>query len=411
MEDLIINKATVSVLFNREKKIEKGAKTAAITIRVYVPKEGTTHIDTGVKVDKVNFQDKFKHWVKNNYPNATSSNLKILNIYNKINKKVFDCDLKGEKFTLDMLRVNEKPLETVPKTVNKTVKTDNACFLTFFADEIQRNVRASSKRAYTTVLNAIKRHYEILPFSRIGYAFIKELDLKFQEENVSNNGRLNYFNIIKIFILEASYCKFIDSEVVNEIHRFKIKKGTTKRKELSRAEVLALENFDCGENSSLEFARDLFLFALYTGISHTDVLNLRNDEILHQENEVIIYKERQKTNELCFIPISLLFEGKAMKIVQKYQNVANTYCFPESMRTITKSNYWLRTLFEKANMKNYTMHCARHTFATYCLNNGLNKSVLQKMLGHSKSTTTDIYAKMNVGGMLEGVKNANLGVY
>ena len=43
----------------------------------------------------------------------------------------------------------------------------------------------------------------------------------------------------------------------------------------------------------------------------------------------------------------------------------------------------------------------RHTFATNCLNNGMDITSIQKLLGHSDISTTQIYAETN----LENVKS------
>lgn len=41
-----------------------------------------------------------------------------------------------------------------------------------------------------------------------------------------------------------------------------------------------------------------------------------------------------------------------------------------------------------------SFHCARHTFATMCLNNGVKMENVSKMLGHTNVRTTQQYAKV-----------------
>lgn len=47
---------------------------------------------------------------------------------------------------------------------------------------------------------------------------------------------------------------------------------------------------------------------------------------------------------------------------------------------------------DKAGIKPFCMHVLRHTFATRCIERGVNPKSLQKILGHAQlSTTMDTY--------------------
>ena len=270
----------------------------------------------------------------------------------------------------------------------------------------KKDVRESTKGTYQTVLTQLSKHYHQLPFTKLDYNFIKDFDSKLQTENVTNNGRIGYLRILKVFLTEAVNCQFISPETLVQINRFKIKKEETKRKELCQNEILILENYQT-EDKKKELICDFFLFALYTGLAYSDASNLLKDEISNtQEHGFVICKRRKKTNEISTIPIALLFEGKAVALIEKYKNADSIFCFPALVRT--NFRYFLTQFFESLNFKPYTMHCARHTFASHCINNGLDKNLLQKMLGHTQSATTDIYAKVNIGGIVSGIKKSNL---
>ena len=64
--------------------------------------------------------------------------------------------------------------------------------------------------------------------------------------------------------------------------------------------------------------------------------------------------------------------------------------------TNQRMNAYLKEIGDLAGVdKKLTTHVARHTFATtIALNNGIPLEVLQKMLGHAKISTTQIYAKI-----------------
>jgi site-specific recombinase XerD len=58
-------------------------------------------------------------------------------------------------------------------------------------------------------------------------------------------------------------------------------------------------------------------------------------------------------------------------------------------------NRFIKVIMESAGItKKITGHCARHTLATLMLSAGVQLEVTSKLLGHSSSRTTAIYAKI-----------------
>ena len=64
--------------------------------------------------------------------------------------------------------------------------------------------------------------------------------------------------------------------------------------------------------------------------------------------------------------------------------------------TNEKANLYLKEIATEVGIeKNLTFHMARHTFATtVALSNGMPIETVSKILGHSKITTTQIYARV-----------------
>jgi site-specific recombinase XerD len=107
-----------------------------------------------------------------------------------------------------------------------------------------------------------------------------------------------------------------------------------------------------------------------------------------------IYSQREKTS----IPVKIPLLSKALEILEKYK--VNTSLIERKTLFPTISNQKLNSyLKEIADVcgikKNLTFHIARHTFATtITLSNGVPIETVSKLLGHSKITTTQIYARV-----------------
>src|SRR5690606_24337445 len=103
---------------------------------------------------------------------------------------------------------------------------------------------------------------------------------------------------------------------------------------------------------------------------------------------------------------------KARDILDKYRAIEETQC-TEGLMPINsnqKTNAYLKEIATSCGIdKNLTFHVARHTFATtVMLSNGVPIETVSKLLGHTKLSTTQIYARVvetkiseDIGNLLE----------
>lgn len=128
-------------------------------------------------------------------------------------------------------------------------------------------------------------------------------------------------------------------------------------------------------NERLSSVRDLFLFQCFTGLAYADMASLVKGDIVGD----IIIKNRKKTDVQSFIPI--LPPAKA--ILEKYD-----YKLP--IISNQKYNAYLKVLGDMTEWGiNLHSHLARHTCATILLNNGIELSLIAKILGHSSTKITE----------------------
>jgi len=145
----------------------------------------------------------------------------------------------------------------------------------------------------------------------------------------------------------------------------------------------------------LQYIKDLFVFGCYTGLAYIDVMQLSSDNVqIGIDKQYWLFTKREKTDSPVKIPILPV----AMDIINKYKNDVKALIQKRLFPTISnqKLNSYLKEIADLCQInKNLTFHLARHTFATtVTLTNGVPIESVSKMLGHSKISTTQIYAKV-----------------
>ena len=124
------------------------------------------------------------------------------------------------------------------------------------------------------------------------------------------------------------------------------------------------------------------------------------------DGEKWLVKNQKKTDEKIKIPIYLLFDGKPLKIIQKYFKLGSKTLFKSISNSTVNIN--IKRVSSLAGIdKHITFHTARHTTATYLLSKGVSIFVVQKILGHSKLDTTQIYSHLIDGTVINSLKGVD----
>lgn len=145
-------------------------------------------------------------------------------------------------------------------------------------------------------------------------------------------------------------------------------------------------------------ARDLFLFACYTGTAYADAVSVTRDNLFTDDSGSLWLKYRRKKNELRAC-VKLLPE--ALALIEKYRDDERPTLFPmlyhPNLRRLMKS------LAVLADIKgDLTYHAGRHSFASLItLEAGVPIETICKMLGHSNLQTTQVYAKVTPKKLFE----------
>ena len=238
-------------------------------------------------------------------------------------------------------------------------------------------------------------------------------DLSFSQltENFIYDFRDYYLN--KLGFQESSFyavasqiktvCRLAYREGLADILLFdkvKISKGNKKLpKALDRGafEKLKTLHFEDLEEE-METARDIFLFACYTGAAYCDLMELDKSHLVRDDEGSLWLKfNRQKTGVPC--RVKLLPE--AIWLMEKLHSDERETLLP-FMGYATYQSY-LKALRLRAGISfPFTTHTARHTFATLVtLEQGVPIETVSKMLGHSNVSMTERYAKVTPQKLFE----------
>lgn len=171
----------------------------------------------------------------------------------------------------------------------------------------------------------------------------------------------------------------------------KLKKVKKDRGYLTKTELEKIIDFK-PDNKRLEKVRDIFLFCCFTGFDYSTTAALTDKDLVPDDDGCLwIETHRIKTKvaskvKLLDIPLS---------IIRKYETKRDgDFLLP--VMSNAKYNLYLKEIAAACEIeKNVTSHLARHTFATtVTYANGVLIESISKMLGHTKISTTQIYARI-----------------
>ena len=205
--------------------------------------------------------------------------------------------------------------------------------------------------------------------------------------------------------LNAFYTRAVKQELLNKspFEEYKFKHKKTHKTFLTIPQVETIQALE-GMPPHIKIARDIFVFAVYTGLRYSDIFNLRNSNIegdgVGNDWIRIIMK---KTNDYLRIP--LLEVPKAIIELYKEQSEASGRPLPKMVEQ--RYNLYLKDISERAKLdKKLTSHVARHTFATSVrIKYGIPIEVTSKLLGHRKIATTMVYSQITDDEVLRYMKD------
>lgn len=270
---------------------------------------------------------------------------------------------------------------------------------------IIRQIKHSTYASYKT-----KMDKHILPYlgrkklSKIETKDVNDLLIVLRDKQLSVATIHNVLTIFKSAMNKAMFEKAIKENPCDGIVLPKLsKKEITilSKKQQQKLEKIALQDPNCSP----------IIIALYTGMRIGEIsgltwsdINLESKTIhvTRTTQRVSVQGKRAKTEIIFDLP-------KSKSSIRKIPIAHNllTYLTQKKAETTSKYvvhhnqsfaeprliNYWFKNTMSQANINGIHFHALRHTFATRCIESGIDIATVSRLLGHqSIKLTLDTYA-------------------
>ena len=214
-------------------------------------------------------------------------------------------------------------------------------------------------------------------------------------------GRGVALNTISFYtrILRAVYNRAVEDDIIENRNPFKhVYTGVDKtvKRALPLPVIKKIKALDLSLNTSLDYARDMFLMSFYLrGMSFIDMAFLKKTDL---KNGYVTYR-RRKTGQQLIIE----WTKEMQMILDKYPENATDYLLPIIRNPGTNErctyrnmgyniNHNLKKIAQMVGVQiPLTLYVARHSWASAAKAKGIPLSVISEGMGHDSEATTQIY--------------------
>jgi len=306
----------------------------------------------------------------------------LKNAYLGLSSKSEDC---SELSLLDLVELHNKEAESVVK--KGTIK----------------NYYTTAK--YVRKFLSLKSVSGDIPLNKLNYRLITEFELYIrknalkQSDPCGNNGTMKHLERLKKIVGWAIKNEWMEK---NPFMGYRTHYKPKVMEVLTSEELAKIEQCDLTSPYS-NTVRNLFIFSCYTGLPYSDIVRLKRSQIVVRGGEQWIETARIKTG----IPVRVPLLKPALTVLHIYTSgniITTENVFPWISNQVM--NRILKEIAKSCDIrKNLTFHTARHTFATtVALENNVPIETISKLLGHTKITTTMIYAKVALSKIGQDMK-------
>lgn len=369
-----MDKIKYRLVYNRKKQLNKQG-TALVQVEASLNQRKVYF--------KTNIYLRPEHWDKRtaqvcNHPQA-----------NDLNAMLFEFVLHLQRIELELWKRGVPATLSLLKDAMKKNRPVNVTFPVFAKEYVTHSDRReSTKENLYTTITVLQEFRPGLDFKDITYSFLKDFKVYLREKGNGINTVAKHLRQLRTLVNEAINQGYIHADAY-PFRNFKIKQEKGRHEFLTPDELRKLENLEVIDRK-LRHVLDAFLFCCYVGLRFSDFCQLKQSNFIKVNGKRWLHFKSIKTGIELRLPLHLLFEGKALSILDRY-NIAEF----ASLGSNSEVNKALSVISSMARIKKHvTYHTARHTCATLLIHQGVPITTVQKLLGHTSVKTTEIYSEI-----------------
>lgn len=318
----------------------------------------------------------------------------------ELNAWLYEFILNLEGFELAMWKRGVTPTLLQLKEAVKNNRISDITFESFSMSAIRRSHRKNGTQ--NNLIGTLKILNEFRPgytWNDLTYTFLRDLEEWLLDKGLAINTVAKHLQNIRTMVNEAISAGYLRADA-DPFRQFVIKHEKVPHRFLNPDDLRRMENVRL--SGKLAHVRDAFLFCCYTGLRFSDFRHLKEDYFQKVKGKPWLMIQTEKTSYALKIPLHLIFEGKALEILSRYGSVSDL----TRIGCNADTNRHLSVIQQMAGIKTrVTFHTARHTCATLLCHQGVPITTVQKILGHTKLTTTQLYSEVMADTIVKDLSN------
>lgn len=363
-------------------------------------KQGTALIQVEAKLNHRNIYLTTNIYIKPEYWDKETS--EVINHPQAVdlNAMLFEYIIYLQGIELSFWKRGIQPTLALLRDAVKKKSPVNITFTDFSRKAIlSADKSESTKENLMSTVRLLDRFRPGLTFEDLSYTFLKDFEAWLKELGKNQNTTGKHLRQLRTLTNEAINDGYMPADAY-PFRKFKIKIQKAQKPFLTPDELAKLERLHVDDRRQ-QHILDAFLFCCYTGLRFSDFRTLTSSNIVPINRKKWLCLKMQKTNLDIKLPLELLFEGRALDIIDKYETIEQMASIPINADT----NKILAEISEKSKIKkHFTFHTARHTCATLLIHQGVAITTVQKLLGHTSVKTTEIYSEVLSSTIVKDLK-------